>query len=319
VQLSALYPLTFISLNSVRASLKGDRYVVAGNVRAQVLQLSDPSVFTAPAPRKLFTWIDWQSHRSRINDAAINAQEDLFVTAGDDGTVKLWRLRDGILQRTYKAHTETVNSVVFAPDGNEILTASNDHTARLIGAKGTQVLAGHTSWVRTAEFSPDGQQILTGSTDGSAILWQRSDGKILQRFEGHGGAVQAVAFSANGEWVLTASTSLARLWRISDGQMLAVFAGHQEPIHSVRFLQGDRLVVTGASDGIVRFWHRESTKSIYDFEPYAGRVLLFTKMAVTPNEKSLVTVARFQWGAGATIRVWDLQIEAITVNANPGD
>jgi WD40 repeat protein len=59
---------------------------------------------------------------------------------------------------------------VFSPDGQRILTASSDQTARVWDLSGKELatLRGHTAGVRSAVFSPDGQRILTASSDGTA-------------------------------------------------------------------------------------------------------------------------------------------------------
>jgi len=59
-----------------------------------------------------------------------------------------------------------VNQVAFSPDGQRIVTASGDDTARVWRADGTGepvVLKGHTSWVYQTAFSPDGSRILVAS------------------------------------------------------------------------------------------------------------------------------------------------------------
>ena len=59
-----------------------------------------------------------------------------------------------------------MNQAVFSPDGQRIVTASGDDTARVWRADGTGepvVLKGHTSWVYQTAFSPDGSRILVAS------------------------------------------------------------------------------------------------------------------------------------------------------------
>src|SRR5258708_789492 len=68
-------------------------------------------------------------------------------------------------------HIATVRSVAFSPDGKQILTGSNDYTARLWDAatgKSIRTFFGHTTNVTSVAFSPDGKEVLTGSDDYTA-------------------------------------------------------------------------------------------------------------------------------------------------------
>jgi WD40 repeat protein len=66
-----------------------------------------------------------------------------------------------------------VAHAVFSTDGERIVTASSDRTARIWAADGTAIatLQGHEDHVNAAAFSPDGQRIVTASLDGTARVW----------------------------------------------------------------------------------------------------------------------------------------------------
>ena len=72
-----------------------------------------------------------------------------------------------------KGHKSGVLSASFSPDGNTIVTASDDGTAKLWDRDGKelQTLSGHQNPVWSASFSPDGNTIVTASSDGTAKLW----------------------------------------------------------------------------------------------------------------------------------------------------
>ena len=57
-----------------------------------------------------------------------------------------------------------------------------------------RIFAGHTKRVESVAFSPNGKQVLTGSDDCTARLWESSSGKELTCFQGHMGWVSSVAF-----------------------------------------------------------------------------------------------------------------------------
>eukprot|EP00969_Alexandrium_andersonii_P106808 4711766-Alexandrium_andersonii.AAC.1 len=62
-------------------------------------------------------------------------------------------------------------SGVFSPDSSQILTASDDRTARLWSADSGNcllTLPGHGGEVCSAAFSPDASQLLTASRDNTA-------------------------------------------------------------------------------------------------------------------------------------------------------
>jgi WD40 repeat protein len=73
-----------------------------------------------------------------------------------------------------KGQEAGVTSGSFSPDGQRLVTASGDGTARVWKADGSGevvVLRGHKDRVNSASFSPDGQRIITNSEDGTTRVW----------------------------------------------------------------------------------------------------------------------------------------------------
>ena len=82
---------------------------------------------------------------------------------------------------------------------------------------------GHTDYVNSVAFSPDGKYILSGSRDKTLKLWEVSSGREVRTFEGHKSHVSSAAFSANGEYAIsTSSDSTVRLWSIKSGKEIAM-------------------------------------------------------------------------------------------------
>ena len=76
--------------------------------------------------------------------------------------------------------------------------------------------------MRSAAFSPDGKQVVTASDDKTARLWDSATGKPLATLTGHEDVVRSAAFSADGKQVVTASCDkTARLWDSATGKPLA--------------------------------------------------------------------------------------------------
>jgi len=91
------------------------------------------------------------------------------MSAGQDGTVKLWDVMIGRELIKVQGHNDWVWSLAFSPDGKAIVSSSLDSTIRLWNAQTgepTMTIPIHRYLPKSAYFSPDGKRIL------SAILRQ---------------------------------------------------------------------------------------------------------------------------------------------------
>ena len=61
-----------------------------------------------------------------------------------------------------------VNSLIFSPNGERILSCSNDNKIKLwdkTSGNLIRIFVGHQNWVKSIAFSPNGQLIISGSLD----------------------------------------------------------------------------------------------------------------------------------------------------------
>lgn len=88
---------------------------------------------------------------------AFSPDGQTIVTAGNDGTVRLWNTSDNKLLYTLIGHTEYINHTIFSSDGHLLATASFDNTARLWQGSTGKLLhtfEGHTDWLYTQPSTP---------------------------------------------------------------------------------------------------------------------------------------------------------------------
>ena len=107
-------------------------------------------------------------------------------------------------------------------------------------------------------FSKDGQSLLTASSDGTARIWSVSDERERVVLTGHSGAVTSAQFSPNGLYVVTASSQdrTIRLWAAQSGRQIAVLASRQfeanrpVPTRADFNSDGTRIVVLSGDESV---------------------------------------------------------------------
>jgi WD40 repeat protein len=122
------------------------------------------------------------------------------------------------------------------------------------------VLAGHQGIVGGAAFSPDGNRVVTASNDRTARLWDAKTAALLATLPEHKEAFWSVLFSPDGTYIATSSSSMipgsavSRFWDGKTGAPLATLEGeYVDSRYNVFSPDGSR-IVTGSSDGAARIW-----------------------------------------------------------------
>ncbi|WP_437672935.1 nSTAND1 domain-containing NTPase [Sorangium sp. So ce131] len=165
-------------------------------------------------------------------------------------------LRQNALFVTLRGHEQPLRAAVWSHDGQRVLSASDDGTARLWKADGTGdpvVFSGHEGRINAVAFSPDDKRVLTASEDGTARLWG-AGGNLIAVLNAGGGPVRRAAWSRDGGRVVTASADhVARIHGV-DGGGVVELTGHTGPLNAAVFFDDGARVLTASDDGTARVW-----------------------------------------------------------------
>jgi WD40 repeat protein len=181
-----------------------------------------------------------------------------------DGRPKVTVIRPA---RMLVGHDDGVERVAFSPDGELLLTASHDGTARLWRvAVGEEVhrLEAHDGAVDDACFSPDGRRVATAGFDGKVIVWDARGGEIVALMGLRSGvAAWRVAILPDGSVISTHSDGVLRRWDVDREAMSGTLRGHRRSVRALAVSRDGRRAVTGDDDGTVVMWDLQSGRSLW--------------------------------------------------------
>jgi serine/threonine protein kinase/WD40 repeat protein len=198
-------------------------------------------------------------------------------------------------------HAGQVVHASFSPDGQRVVTTSDDKTAQLwdaaSGKKVTSPLK-HDSLVYHASFSPDSNRVVTVSYDTTARLWEAATGKEVAPPLQHRDSVVHASFSSDGQRVVTASLDKrARLWDAANGKELTPPLEHGNVVYHASFSSDGRRVVTASQDQTARLWDAATGKEV---TPPLKHTNWVNHASFNPDGTRVVTAS-----LDLTARLWD--------------
>nr|KAF6372888.1 apoptotic peptidase activating factor 1 [Pipistrellus kuhlii] len=174
-----------------------------------------------------------QAHQETVKDFRLLKNSKL-LSWSFDGTVKVWNVTTGRVEKDFVCHQDAVLSCDVSPDATKFSSTSADNTAKIWSFEllsPLHELKGHKGCVRCSAFSVDSTLLATGDDNREIRIWDVSSGALLHLCapisveEGpatHGGWVTDLCFSPDSKMLVSAEGYL-KWWNVITGESSQTF------------------------------------------------------------------------------------------------
>lgn len=199
--------------------------------------------------------------QSNIDHVTINASgEWLAFGASKLGQLLVWEWQSESYILKQQGHFDAMNSLVYTPDGQRIVTAADDGRIKVWDVESgfcIVTFTEHTSGVTACEFAKKGNVLFTSSLDGSVRAWDLVRYRNFRTFTAPTRlSFSCMAVDPSGEVVAAGSVDSfdIHIWSVQTGQLLDRLSGHEGPVAALAFAPDASVLVSGSWDRTARIW-----------------------------------------------------------------
>jgi WD40 repeat protein len=233
-------------------------------------------VWDAQTHRLLFTL----AHGDTVYHAVYSADGTRIITAGGDGSVRIWDAADGssvrkLVQPRRDGKPSRYVVVALSPDGKLVAAIDLLGAVAHVWDAGTGAplaeLRNDASRFASLAFSADGRWLATSGGNDVRVFDARTWTQALTLA---GPRIHNLAFDPTGPRLVTgAAGGDAAIWAIPGGERLHHLRDVGEPVDAVAFSPDGKLVVTANHDGAEQIWDAGSGSLRSQLNPRHSQIL----------------------------------------------
>ncbi len=241
------------------------------------------------------------AHKKAIKALAFSRDGQRFVTASQDGTIRICDGESLQLENTLQSD-QPVTQLCLSQDGTVLASTGSGKGMvqlwNLESGQQTDSFKAHDSSVNGISFSPTGDRIVTAGNPNSFAselrMWDAETREQLWEIESED-RIDAVAVSPDGGRVAVGFGHEIRILETNTGDVLGVLRGHtnhtvsrqQAGVNSLAFERDGSRIVSGGVDGRVKLWDAASLSNHRVISPRVGTITA----AEFSTDSSIVAIA----------------------------
>ncbi|KAH9966703.1 WD40 repeat-like protein [Russula dissimulans] len=255
-----------------RLAISPDKRLLAAAIHKKVNIYEIASSSSTPV-------IAFEGHTSNVTSVSFHSQGKWLVTGSEDGTIKIWDLRNTHLHRNYN-NEAPVNDVCVHPNQGELISC--DQTGRIKQWDLSENICTHELTpagdvpIRSVSLASDGSCLVAGNNKGKCYVWKINEEGLglprfqaVTKFQAHNKYLTRCLLSPDVKYLATCSAdTTVKIWSISSNYEFKpekVLQGHQRWVWDCAFSADSAYLVTASSDHTARLWEMSSGETVRQY------------------------------------------------------
>ncbi|KAI8902437.1 WD40-repeat-containing domain protein [Globomyces pollinis-pini] len=229
----------------------------------------------------------FEGHTKNVTSIAFQSAGRWFVTASEDGTIKIFDVRTPGIQRDYTPEGKSpINCVIIHPNQGELISCDNNGSIRVwdLGENSCthELLPDEDTPVRSVTMASDGSLLVAANNKGNYYAWKTktsgdmTDFEPLTRVNAHSKYITKCVLSPDNKLLATCSADhTVKIWDASKQRFTLekTLTGHQRWVWDCAFSADSAYLVTGSSDHTSRLWDIAAGETIRHYNGHQKAVV----------------------------------------------
>jgi WD40 repeat protein len=242
-------------------------------------------------------------HDEPIHDLRVSPSGTTYITASEDGHIKNWSARTGVVTKSLRASGSLLLSAEWSEDWRmlALFSCTGDRCSvdvRDMESGGSfQQIATDRAQLGSVALSPNTTLAAIGMDNGTVEVLTLGTSHKLS-WKAHKGGVWTTDFDPYGRYLATGGMDHAvRLWEPRTGRQLNSLGGHRGAVHSVRFAPNGLYLASAGADSKILLFRASTGEVVRQFHGHQGTI---RALAFDPTGRRLASAGK------GTIRIWDM-------------
>lgn len=239
-------------------------------------------------------------HRDSIYALAPGPEANLFFSAGADGMVALWDLENPENGELIAKVPNSIYSLAFIKDQNQLLVGQNFQGIHLIDIKSKkEVNSSKITESYIFDIKITKQHIFVATGDGYLIILSREDLSTLSKLKLSEKSARAIAYNPEDEILAIGFSDYSyKIFSLKKNKVIYEVNAHQNSIFTVVFSPDYQYLLTGSRDAHLKIWNCKE-----GFEPQKGIVAhmyAINHIEYSPDQSWFATCSMDK-----SLKIWD--------------